>query len=76
MDRDQLIAEIRKQLQEEMKAYKQSLSAQIPDEQKKQFNDVKDTVTTQIKEHPLAATGLAILAGFVLARMIYKRSND
>ena len=68
MDRDQLIAEIKKQLQEEMKA--------IPDHHQEQFKEIKNTMTEQMKQHPWTAVGLAALTGFVLARLIYKRSED
>ncbi|MEK2644555.1 DUF883 family protein [Bdellovibrio sp. BCCA] len=76
MDRSELIAEIKKQLQEELKQYKSSLADKIPDEQKKQAKEMKDTATAFVKENPWASVGMAILAGFVIARMIYRKKED
>lgn len=76
MDRDQLIAEIKKQLHEEMKHYSQNLKNQIPQEQQDQIKDLKDGLSGQIKENPLASVGIAAVVGFFIARMLYKRSND
>jgi|GEM_PF-1940621 len=76
MDRSELIAEIKKQLQAELQQYKTSLADQIPDEQKQQAKELKNTATALIKENPWASVGVALLAGFVIARMIYKRRED
>ena len=76
MDRSELIAEIKKQLQAELQQYKASLADQIPDEQKQQAKELKSTATALIKENPWASVGVALLAGFVIARMIYKRRED
>ncbi|WP_373999072.1 YqjD family protein [Bdellovibrio bacteriovorus] len=76
MDRSELIAEIKKQLQEELQHYKKSLEEKIPDEQKKQAKEAKDVATTFVKENPWASVGMAVLAGFVIARMIYRRRDD
>jgi ElaB protein len=76
MDREQLIAEIKKQLQEELKAYAQPLANKIPQEQKDQLQDIHSEVTKAIKENPWAAAGLAIAAGYLLGRLLHKRSND
>lgn len=76
MDRDQLIAEIKKQLQEELKQYTQPLKNKIPEEQREQLKDAKDALTLQVKESPWISVGIAALAGFVLARMIYRRKDD
>lgn len=76
MDRDQLIAEIKKQLQEEMKQYTQPLKDKVPAEQREQIKDFKDTLTVQVKENPWISVGIAALAGFVIARMLYKRKDD
>lgn len=76
MDRDQLIAEIKKQLQEEMKQYTQTLKDKVPAEQREQIKDLKDTLTVQVKENPWISVGIAALAGFVIARMLYKRKDD
>jgi ElaB/YqjD/DUF883 family membrane-anchored ribosome-binding protein len=75
MDRNQLIEEIKKQLQEELKAYKADLAAKIPDEQKRQAQEAKDVATTFVKENPWASIGIAAFAGFVIARMLYKRGE-
>jgi ElaB protein len=76
MDRDQLIAEIRKQLQEELKAYAQPLTNKIPPEQKEQLKDIHSELTTVMKDNPWAAAGLAVVAGYMLGRLLHKRSND
>ncbi|WP_374029830.1 YqjD family protein [Bdellovibrio bacteriovorus] len=76
MDRGELIAEIKKQLHEEMKYYKKSLEDKIPDEQKKQAKEAKDVATAFVKENPWASVGMALLAGFVIARMIYRRKDE
>ncbi|UXR65249.1 hypothetical protein EZJ49_03165 [Bdellovibrio bacteriovorus] len=76
MDRDQLIAEIKKQLQEEMKQYTQTLKDKVPAEQREQIKDAKDALTTQVKENPWVSVGIAALAGFVIARLLYKRKDD
>lgn len=76
MDREQLIAEIKKQLQEELKAYAQPLANRIPQEQKEQLKDIHSELTTVIKENPWAAAGLAVVAGYMLGRLLHKRSND
>lgn len=76
MDREQLIAEIKKQLQEELKQYTQPLKNKIPEEQREQIKDAKDALTLQVKENPWISVGIAALAGFVLARMIYRRKDD
>lgn len=76
MDRDQLIAEIKKQLKEELKAYAQPLADKIPDEQKEQALEIKNEVSRFVKENPWASVGIAALAGFVLARLLYKKGED
>lgn len=76
MDRDQLIAEIKKQLQEELKQQTQTLKDKIPVEQRKQAKALTTTVSNEIKTHPLLAVGLAAAAGFILARMFYKNKED
>lgn len=76
MDRDQLIAEIKKQLQEEMKQHTQALKDKVPAEQREQIKDLKDSLTAQMKENPWTSVGIAALAGFVIARMLYKRKDD
>ena len=76
MDREQLIAEIKKQLQEELKAYAQPLANKIPQEQKEQLQDIHSEVTTLIKENPWAAAGLAVVAGYFIGRLLHKRSHD
>lgn len=76
MDRDQLIAEIKKQLQEELKQYVQPLADKIPDEQKAQAKEFKNEVSHFVKENPWASVGLAVFAGFVIGRLLYKRKDD
>lgn len=75
MDRDALIAEIKKQLLEELKASTFSLEEQIPDSVKKQAQEYRQITTDFVQKNPLAAVGLAALAGFVLARWIYHRED-
>ncbi|ASD64544.1 hypothetical protein [Bdellovibrio bacteriovorus] len=76
MDRDQLIAEIKKQLQEELKSQTDAIKNKIPGEQREQIKDMKDSLTQTMKENPWASVGIAALAGFVIARMLYKRKDD
>lgn len=76
MDRDQLIAEIKKQLQEELKMQTDAIKNKIPDDQREQIKDMKDSLTHTMKENPWASVGIAALAGFVIARMLYKRKDD
>lgn len=76
MDRDQLIAEIKKQLQEELKAYAQPLANKITPEQKEQIKDIHSEVTTVMKENPWATLGVAVVAGYLIGRLLHKRSND
>lgn len=75
MDRNQLIEEIKKQLQEEMKSFKSQLAEQIPEDQRKKAQEAKDMATTFVQENPMAAVGLAALAGFLIARLFYKRGE-
>lgn len=76
MDRDQLIAEIKKQLQEELKDYTKTLRDKIPDQQKAQAMEIKNEVTDFVKQNPVASLALAVFAGFVMGRLLYKRSDD
>ncbi len=76
MDRDQLIAEIKKQLQEELKHQTQTLKEKIPVEQRNQAKTVTTSVSKEIKAHPWIAVSLAAAAGFILARMLYKNKED
>ena len=75
MDRNQLIEEIRKQLQEEMKNLKNQVADQIPEDQRKKAQEVKDMATEFVKENPMASVGIAAVAGFLIARMLYKRGE-
>lgn len=72
MDRDQLIAEIKKQLQEELKNYTRPWTDKISDEHKEQALEVKNEATAFLKENPWMAVGIAAAVGFVIARLIYK----
>lgn len=76
MDRDQLIAEIKLQLQEELKHYTKPLTDKIPDSQKQKANQFKNEMTELVKVYPLEALGIAILAGFFIGRLFYKRKGD
>lgn len=79
MNREELILEIKKQLQEELKHYTSSMTDQInnkiPDEYKKQAKDTKDSTEVFIQENPWIAVGLAAFIGYILARLIYKRRD-
>jgi Uncharacterized conserved protein len=75
VDRNQLIEEIRKQLQEEMKNLKNQVADQIPEDQRKKAQEVKDMATEFVKENPMASVGIAAVAGFLIARMLYKRGE-
>lgn len=76
MDRSDLIAEIKKQLSEELKSYRSELENKIPDEQLRQTREFKDSGAEFIKENPWASVAMAALAGFVVARFLYRRSED
>lgn len=76
MDRDQLIAEIKKQLQEELKNYTKPMVNMIPDQQKGQAKELKNEITNLVKEHPLSALALGVFAGFIFGRLFCKRGND
>ncbi|WP_413582327.1 hypothetical protein [Bdellovibrio sp. HCB288] len=75
MDRDQLIAEIKKQILEEMKGATAPLTDKISDEQKAEMMELKNSMEASVKEHPWMAVGMAALAGFMLARLFYRRDD-
>lgn len=79
MDREQLLAEIKTLLSEELKSHTQPLKDQmanaIPEEQKEQLRRAQNEVTQFVQEHPIAALALAAAAGFLLGRLFYK-GND
>jgi len=76
MNREELIAEIKKQLQEELKHFAQPLADKIPNEHKEKASELKNEVTEFVKENPWAAVGIAVFAGLLLGRLLYKRSDD
>ena len=76
MDREQLIAEIKKQLLEELRDVSSPLNDKISDEHKQQMTDVKNSLETSVKENPWMAVGIAALAGFMIARLIYRQGED
>ncbi|MNK01237.1 hypothetical protein D3C87_190320 [compost metagenome] len=76
MDRSELIAEIKKQLQAELKDYTSSLADRIPEGQKKKAKELSNEATVFVKENPWASVGLAVLAGFVIARMLYRNKGE
>ncbi|MFS4460490.1 glycine zipper domain-containing protein [Bdellovibrio sp. HCB2-146] len=75
MDRDQLIAEIKKQLKEELQQHAQALKDQIPPEQKEQLQDLQAQFTKAVKENPWTSVGVAAVVGFMLARLLYRRKD-
>ncbi|WP_413575489.1 hypothetical protein ACLVWU_14210 [Bdellovibrio sp. HCB290] len=75
MDRDQLIAEIKKQILEEMKGAAAPLTDKISDEQKAEMMELKNSMEASVKEHPWMAVGVAALAGFMLARLFYRKDD-
>lgn len=75
MNRDEILAEIKKLLQEELQAYAKPLSDQIPPEYKQQAADLQNDVRTMVKEHPLVSIGLALTAGFIIARALYRKED-
>ncbi|MEK2687855.1 DUF883 C-terminal domain-containing protein [Bdellovibrio sp. GT3] len=75
MDRDQLIAEIKKQILEELKGAASPLTDKISDEQKAEITELKNSMESSVKEHPWMAVGVAALAGFMLARLFYRRDD-
>lgn len=72
MDRDQLVAEIKKLLQEELKNYSRPLTDKISDEHKEQVLEFKNDATVFVKENPWVAVGVAAGLGFLIARFLYK----
>lgn len=76
MDRNDLIAEIKKQLQEELSYYKSSVEDKIPEEQILQAKKVKNSTEHFVKDNPWTSLAIAALAGFVIARSIYKRGQE
>ncbi|KYG61476.1 hypothetical protein AZI86_17335 [Bdellovibrio bacteriovorus] len=72
MDRDQLVAEIKKLLQEELKNYTRPLTEKISDVHKEQALEFKNDATIFVKENPWIAVGAAAGLGFLIARLIYK----
>jgi ElaB/YqjD/DUF883 family membrane-anchored ribosome-binding protein len=76
MDRDQLIAEIKKQLQEELKNYSRPLTDKISDEHKAQAVELKNEATDFVKENPWVAVGAAAVLGFFIARFLYKENES
>ena len=76
MDRDELIAEIKKQLQEELKSYARPLTDKISAEHKDQVVEIKNEITTLVKDHPLLSIGVMTFAGFILGRLLYKKGDE
>ncbi|UYL09814.1 DUF883 family protein [Bdellovibrio sp. SKB1291214] len=75
MDRDQLIEEIKKQILEELKSAAAPLTDKISDEHKAEMMEVKNSVENSVKENPWMAVGIAALAGFMIARLLYRRDD-
>lgn len=75
MTRDELLAEIKKLLQEELKDYTSPLAEKIPPEYKQQAEEMKDDFRGLVKEHPLLSVGLALTAGFIIARALYRQQD-
>ncbi len=76
MDRNELINEIKKQLKEELGDYRTHLESKIPPEQREQLKKAKDSSTHFIQENPWMSAGIAIIAGFVLSRFLYKKGSE
>lgn len=70
MDRDQLLAEIKKMLQEELKNYTQPLADKIPDEHKAQALELKDDVNGFVKSNPWMAVGIAVFVGYLAGKLL------
>ncbi|QDK46442.1 hypothetical protein DOM22_15360 [Bdellovibrio sp. ZAP7] len=75
MDRDQLIEEIKKQIMEELKGAASPLTDKISSEQKAEMVEMKNSVESSVKENPWMAVGIAALAGFMIARLLYRRED-
>ncbi|QLY24624.1 hypothetical protein [Bdellovibrio sp. KM01] len=75
MDRDQLIEEIKKQIMEELKGAASPLTDKISPEQKAEMVEMKNSVESSVKENPWMAMGIAALAGFMIARLLYRRDD-
>lgn len=73
MDRNDLINEIKKLLKEEFDLYRGSLESKIPPEQRQQFTLAKSAGTEFIKKNPWISASVAVVAGFALARLLYKQ---
>lgn len=76
MDRDQLIAEIKKQLLEELNSFTQPLVEKIPEAQKNQVLEIKNEVNDFVEKNPMLALGIAGIAGFFIARLLYKKGGE
>lgn len=75
MERDELMAEIKKMLEEELKAYIRPLQNKIPEAGQEKAKEWHHSVTSTIQENPLQSVALAMIAGFMIARFLYKDSN-
>ncbi len=75
MDRDQLMAEIKKMLQEELKNYSRPITDKISDEHKDKALEIKDDVNNFVKENPWIAVGAAALLGYFVGRMLTRKDD-
>lgn len=70
MDRDQLLAEIKKLLQEEMQTYARPLTDKISEEHKEKAVEFKDDLNSFVKENPWMAVGIGVFIGFVAGKLL------
>ena len=75
MDRDQLMAEIKKMLQEELQNYSRPLTDKISDEHKEKAVEIKNEVNNFVKENPWIAIGAAALVGYFVARILTRKDD-
>jgi len=83
MERDELMAEIKKMLEEELKAYvlplqdklQEKIQEHIPQAGQEKAKEWHHSITSAIKDNPLQCVALAMIAGFMRARLIYKESD-
>lgn len=76
MDRAELMEELKKQLHEEMKAYRASVEGKLPPEALTRAKEWHHSVQELIEKNPWAAVGIASAASFLLARWLYRREDE
>lgn len=75
MDREQLAAEIKKQIRLELETQIQNAKSAIPEEVVQKATSTKKQLENEIKKNPLLAVLIAALLGFLLAK-IFANKRD